>query len=87
MKLNQYLVTVADWGNMERVVRQTRAELFKHSDEFFKHSTELFKHFTKLWIFFSAFKNSAQCLESSSVLLKRVYENLVCKKHHIFMPV
>ena len=45
MKLNQYLVTVADWGNMERVVRQTRAELFKHSDEFFKH-------FTKLWIFF-----------------------------------
>ena len=88
---------MADWDSMDRVKTQTRDRAFQTLGQAFdfllrfQSSTECFESSGE------CLKNSAErlkglavCFKTSirpSVSLKRVYENLVCKKNRIFIGV
>ena len=86
--------TVAYWDSMGRVVTQTRSRAFQTLDRVFqtllifsqgfKSSVECLKTSAE------RLKDSVVCFKTStrpSVSLKRVYENLVFKKHRIIIGV
>ena len=89
--------TVTDWDSMGRAMSFLNTRLSFSNTRVFQTLGQAFDFFLRLQklgrVFEKlgrAFKGSAVCFKTStrpSVSLKRVYENLVCKKHHIFIGV
>ena len=81
---------LADWGSMGRVVTQTRGRAFQTLGRAFDFLLRLQKLRRVLESSAERLKGSTVCFKTStrpSVSLKRVYENLVCKKHCILTGV
>ena len=72
------------------LLQKHAGELFKHSAEFFIFSQAFKSSAGCLETSVESLRYSAECFKTStrpSVLSNRVYENLVCKKHGIFIAV